>query len=101
MTVSNTFSFQVEAIVQVLRRAFDLGFQLPIYNSTVSVNGCMIFGRFDAGASGELAFTKLAEHTKPEGFVLPMNIVLMDSGSGDAIKVCVIQDSETKTEIVN
>jgi len=60
---------------EIFERCHEQGMELPWIVCLVSPNGCTTVMRINAkGMPGEV----LAEHLEPEGFQLPMSIVVVD-----------------------
>jgi hypothetical protein len=64
-----------ETLQEVFERCHEQGLELPWIVCLVSPNGCTTVMRIrDKEMSGDV----LAEHSEPEGFQLPMTIVVVD-----------------------
>ena len=71
------------AIGQLLER----GFEFPIHFAVISVNGGISAGSFEQRENGGFECKFLAEHSVEAGLQLPINIMFVDSKSGDAARV--------------
>ncbi|MCX5884605.1 MAG: hypothetical protein NT096_01610 [Proteobacteria bacterium] len=65
----------------------DRGFKLPLFFVCISTNGRMTYGRYDASrVSDELIDTVLCEYMPEKEFVLPANLLIVDS-SGESARI--------------
>jgi hypothetical protein len=82
-----------EAITEVLQECIARGMQSPFVVSAMSPNGSVTAFRF-LGPSEEME--TLAEHFEDEGFVLPINIIVMDqAGAAERVVISPGRDSMT------
>jgi hypothetical protein len=64
---------------QMLRDVLDRGFQPLLYVANVAANGSAVFYRYDAPENAPgLVPTFLCEHMHPDGFALPINLMVVD-----------------------
>jgi hypothetical protein len=69
-------------ITAIFQKLLEQGFHLPIHVAVLAVNGSVFAGAFTGNA-----FEPSAQHSVGGGFTLPINIMLVDSETGDAARV--------------
>jgi hypothetical protein len=85
-------------LTQTLGRALEhcreIHMVLPFIATVVSSNGCVFAVRYENDPDAEgLRAAPLAEHTEGPGFILPINIMIMDQ-TGEAIRVAITAAGE-------
>lgn len=58
------------------------GTELPLYMTSVSVNGSAVFVRYRDDAGGNCVCDYLAQHFEGGGLVLPINLMCIDKKGG-------------------
>ncbi len=79
----------LEAIEEALQELLESGFELPLYIIAISANGSMVFAEYAKGSAraGEgMEIDALSSRDRPEGYVLPINIIFVDS-KGEAARL--------------
>jgi hypothetical protein len=71
-----------DAIVEVLTECLDRGMRTPLIMCGISPNGSVCAMRWTEGQDPE----PLAEHFEPEGFRLPMMLVVLDQRN-EAVRI--------------
>ena len=61
------------------------GWPSPILLAAIAANGTTVVGRYSGNVVGGRAFETLAEHS-PEPFRVPINIIFINSKTGDAVR---------------
>ncbi len=78
-----------EHLGNILRTCLENGMQAPLTVAVVAVNGSILAGRYFWSESHEgFDYVELAEHIEGEGFAVPINIMIVDSG-GEAARVLI------------
>ena len=77
------------AMGEVLDACLNRGMVLPFVVVTVAVNSSVYAHRYEADESGDgLNVVPLAEHMVDPGFVLPINMMLVDA-TGEAVRIVI------------
>ena len=78
-----------EGFQEALRMCLENGMQAPLIIAVVAVNGSVMAGRYIWNESHEgFDYVELAEHIEGEGFAVPINMMIVDSG-GEAARVLI------------
>jgi hypothetical protein len=85
-------SMDAQSIARILEVLLERGYRLPIHCAVMGVNGSLIAALFSK-TDGEDRFSTscTAQHFVDEGFVLPVNMLFVDS-RGEAMRVLVEAD---------
>ncbi len=79
----------LRAMKEALQQLLESGFELPIYIVVVGANGSLVLGQYpqsSVSADEELDIEILSSRERPEGYVLPINIIFVDS-QGEAARL--------------
>jgi hypothetical protein len=74
-------------LIEALDACVDRGMQLPFIVCVASPNGSVLCMRFNDGAEPD----KLAEHYEPEGFSMPISLMVIDQTS-KAVRIVIEEE---------
>ena len=77
-------------IAAIVQACIDRGMRVPFIMWSASPNGCVLSTRFTPGSEMEV----LAEYFPEEGFLLPINVMIVDQ-EGEAARVTITADGAT------
>jgi hypothetical protein len=90
--------FDLAALAKTVGRAIDeaihRGFQPPLQAICVGANGALYAGQYIDDLHGGLDFKLTTECEKPEGFRPPVNVIIIHSATGDALRIVLEDDRE-------
>jgi len=83
-------------IAAVVEQLLEGGFEFPIHLVAVAVNGSIIAGSFAGPGKG---FETSAHQTIGEGFTLPINLMFVNSKTGEAARILINGPDQTEYTI--
>ena len=86
--------FLAQSLGKALYEAVERGFAVPIHVIAIGSNGALIAGYYDSDHPRDLRFEATIEYDRPEGYTLPINIMVIDSATGNAFRLFVKQEAE-------
>ena len=84
---------QLGEMLQVLLN--EHGFTPPLYVAIVAKNGSSVIGAYRESGQG-LDFQILAQHVEDEFFAVPVNVMVVDSATGNAARVLLSANEKPK-----
>jgi len=78
-----------------------MGFRTPIQMVTIGANGSILAGRYVDGPSLSLEFEQTVEFIQGDGFLNPVNVILIDSATGKAAKLTMKREDDGTLSWVN
>jgi hypothetical protein len=79
-----------------LEKLLDEGWELPIHFAMISVNGCIMAGSYEMQNDDTILPKVVTHHAPQPGFILPVNLMFVDSKTGEAVRMIFERDAESK-----